>query len=448
MSIDLGGDSWGIFQKGLEQAVRESKNVGDLNTRIQTLFKTILPLKKISELRVIGILNSQVDKTNLPLSSTIMTNLIDQQIKPLEWDGLERKFALLQKTYPTEFAEVIKEIKEESYLPLSTTNFKEIFFGLLKGAVKKDQPSIKDIFNEFGTFDFNELETHFMGLIYKPLRKLRSQKFTGQKKIGLRNKPLEIQEMFSLGKKNQIASIKNQFKEKKTFDQIFKDTCLWRSNLALLCLENTVVVEKFGRVRTTESPLVSGFKACKAPEELIKKCEHLTKENQDKITKNNAFPSNQKFLSQKTIYGNIEKRQIPLTTLNHFTGNPENLDQKDKDLYPGLHFTHSWTHTGGEQIPECLKHIEDLYQQLLKAKYPDQRLQLIARIHWWGCHACPCERGSAAIMEAICQGLLEGSNLPFKLNPEKPVDIYALTEPDENQFVKDYVSLLQSTELD
>jgi avirulence protein len=95
-----------------------------------------------------------------------------------------------------------------------------------------------------------------------------------------------------------------------------------------------------------------------------------------------------------------------------------------------------------------LKHIEDLYQQLLKAKYPDQRLQLIARIHWWGCHACPCERGSAAIMEAICQGLLEGSNLPFKLNPEKPVDIYALTEPDENQFVKDYVSLLQSTELD
>ncbi|NDE63957.1 MAG: hypothetical protein EB053_06350 [Chlamydiae bacterium] len=139
---------------------------------------------------------------------------------------------------------------------------------------------------------------------------------------------------------------------------------------------------------------------------------------------------------------------IPLTTLNHFTDNPEYWDQEDKDLYPGLHYTHSWTHTRGEQIPECLKHIEDLYQQLLKAKYPDQRLQLIARIHWWGCHACPCERGSAAIMEAICQGLLEGSNLPFKLNPEKPADIYALTEPDENQFVKDYVSLLQSTELD
>jgi hypothetical protein len=54
-----------------------------------------------------------------------------------------------------------------------------------------------------------------MGLIYEPLHDLRSLKFTGQKKIGLRNKPLEIQEMFSLGKKNQIASIKNQFKEKK-----------------------------------------------------------------------------------------------------------------------------------------------------------------------------------------------------------------------------------------
>jgi hypothetical protein len=51
-------------------------------------------------------------------------------------------------------------------------------------------------------------------------------------------------------------------------------------------------------------------------------------------------------------------------------------------------------------------------------------------------------------MEVICQGLLEGSKLPFRLDPKKPVDIYALTEPDENQFVKDYVSLLQSTELD
>ena len=48
-------------------------------------------------------------------------------------------------------------------------------------------------------------------------------------------------------------------------------------------------------------------------------------------------------------------------------------------------------------------------------------------------------------MEAICQGLLEGAHLPYRLNPEKPADIYALTEPNENQFVKDYVSLLQST---
>jgi hypothetical protein len=90
-----------------------------------------------------------------------------------------------------------------------------------------------------------------------------------------------------------------------------------------------------------------------------------------------------------------------------------------------------------------MTHIETLYKNLLdKGKTPEEKLNLIARIHWWGCQACPCERGSAAIMEAICQGLLEGADLPYRLNPEKPADIYALTEPDEKTFVKDYEQLL------
>jgi hypothetical protein len=306
-----------------------------------------------------------------------------------------------------------------------------------------------------GGYDIDRFEGQFFSEIYNPFVTYMAREKRNRESVGLRDKRPEIQAKFLEGKSRQIESIKQQYLKKESFVNIFKNSCSWRSDLAFICLDPNATL--FGELRTKlddnargSGGLISCFKGCKAPQELIEKCEALIQEKPDQ-GENWPFPKQVKTEHfQRTIYG----ENIPLTRLN-LLGSDETKFKEISEKYgrfskryPGLMDRHSWTHTEPRYIDICINRIEDLYQQLLKAKYPDQRLQLIARIHWWGCHACPCIRGSAAIMEVICQGLLEGSNLPFKLNPEKPVDIYALTEPDENQFVKDYVSLLQSTELD
>jgi hypothetical protein len=265
--------------------------------------------------------------------------------------------------------------------------------------------------------------------------------------------------MFLKGKSQQIASVKKQYLEQESFENIFKDSCRWRSDLAYECLEEHspyLSIGAFGRVRT--SGLVSGFEASKAPKALIDKCEKLLRDRTDE-TENWAFPErlkqpptmfNPRELWQRTIYGQVGSEQIPLTRLNRLGRDQERFNQMsirfhqfDLANFQGLRHHHSWTHTDHQYIDKCMTHIETLYKNLLdKRKTPEEKLNLIARIHWWGCQACPCERGSAAIMEAICQGLLEGADLPYRLNPEKPADIYALTEPDEKKFVKDYEQLL------
>jgi hypothetical protein len=459
MSIDPKEFNWHQFQLKLEQAVAESKNVRELNTKIQTLYNSIPLTKFESKSFDMGELNSLKDKTSLPLTFTIMTHLINQKIKPDEWKALERKFALLQKTYPTEFAQVIEDITKEYSLHSAITTFKELCLGILEIANEQNKYDIVKIINLFETMNFRELKQNFIDLIFLPLKKIVYEKFKNGELIGLRSKPPEIQAKFLEGKSQQITSVKEQYLEQKSYDEIFKDSCSWRSNLAYICFDPDESL--FGQLRTTledNSPgsgnLASGFMASNAPQVLIEKCEALINEHTDK-DQNPVFPSGvQGDLSQRIIYGEIDRQKIPLTRLNRL-GHDEasflKISEDSRDLksrFPGLWYRHSWTHTEPKYINQCMSHIEDLYQQLLKAKYPDQRLQLIARIHWWGCQACPCSRGSAAIMEVICQGLLEGCNLPFRLDPENPVDIYALTEPNEDQFVKDYVSLLQSTELD
>lgn len=459
MSIDPEKSTWHQFQLELEKAVEESKNVVELNTKIQRLFRSIPLTKFESKSFDMGELNSLKDKTSLPLTSTIMTHLFDQKIKPDEWEALERKFALLQKTYPTEFAQVIEARKKKYSLHSAITTFKELCLGIQEIANEQNKYDIAEIIDLFKTMNFRELERDFVGLIFNPLKKIVYEKFKNGELIGLRGKPPEIQAKFLEGKSQQIRSVKKQYLEQKSYDEIFKDSCSWRSNLACICFDPDESL--FGQLRTTlednqpgSGTLVSGFMAAHAPPVLIEKCEALINEHTDK-DQNPVFPPGvQGDLSQRIIYGQIDRRKIPLTRLNRL-GHDEasflKISEDFRDLksrFPSLRYRHSWTHTEPKYINQCMSHIEDLYQQLLKAKNPDQRLQLIARIHWWGCQTCPCARGSAAIMEVICQGLLEGSNLPFRLNPENPVDIYALTEPNEDQFVKDYVSLLQSTELD
>ena len=451
MSVDPSGNNWDSVTSRLEATVTSKSESGQKET-IEEIFRTsILPSSKPDSETLRRWSKVEESTPGMPFKSQILANTLFKKTEiesPLDLGILEQRFTLLKNKYPLHFNKAIEDMKKEFGFETDATTFKQYIVDMGLAQLKPEELKIEDILNFVLKCNTESVKNFLDSYFYAPLVKNAKIASRAEKKVGLRDKPSEIQETFEHEKAQQIETIKKLFKEEKSFRDIFDSTCLWRLNLAYLCLEDIDVVQRFGRVRT--SGLVSGFQASKAPEELIKKCETLISSRTASTIENWAFPTwakvndllGQRKLKSTTIYGDIDGEEIPLTTLNHFNGDPDRIHQLDKGQYPGLYHTHSWTHTESEQIPACLKHIEDLYQQLLKAKYPDQRLQLIARIHWWGCHACPCERGSAAIMEAICQGLLEGADLPFRLNPEKPVDIYALTEPDENKFVKDYEQLL------
>ncbi|MBM3194032.1 MAG: hypothetical protein FJZ59_07370, partial [Chlamydiae bacterium] len=411
---------------GIQTAIQNSENEDLLNSKIQLLFDNINyeSLKKQA-----ATINNSLKGRNLePIFTTI---LFDKKIISSETDDLEQKFALLQKTYPGEFAIVLKAVQKEFSLPSVIPTFKQLILELFKSGVKKHQYNFETQINFLEDFNLKEIEKVFMELIFNPVADRVSENFNKEEEVGLRNKPREIQTMFLRGKSQQIASVKQQYLKLESFENIFKDSCSWRSNLSCICLDPDVLL--FGQLRTTledKTPntgnLVSGFKTSKAPPELIEKCEALIKEETN-VGDDWPFPGSvQTRLSQRTIYGQIDGKQIPLTRLNILGKDDNEFDtiysnhQEVRWTFPGLMHRHSWTHTGPRYINQCMKHIEDLYQQLLNATSPDQKLNLIARIHWWGCQACPCARGSAAIMEVICQGLLEGADLPYRLNPDKP----------------------------
>jgi hypothetical protein len=442
---------WPEITSSIEQAIADATTPDDLNIRIQSVFQRCRVTEEMKiDASILERLNAIEKNDRYPIKAILLANTLFEEVEkqnPQEWLDLEKKFQLLREKYPEEFEETIEELKEKCKFESNPSSVQDLLLHIYQSF---EDLSIPDILSGIRK-DIDIFYNLFLSNVYRPLAEKAREKTRKDLVIGLRDKAPEIQAMFLEGKSQQIASVKQQYLKRESFENIFKDSCRWRSDLAYVCLEvhnPYLSIRAFGRVRT--SGLVSGFQASKAPEELIKKCETLISSRADSTIENWAFPPwakvndllGQRKLKSTTIYGDIDGEKIPLTTLNRFDGDPDHIHQCEKGQYPGLYHTHSWTHTESEQIPACLNHIEKLYQQLLKAKSPDQRLQLIARIHWWGCHACPCERGSAAIMEAICQGLLEGADLPYRLNPEKPVDIYALTEPNEKTFVKDYEQLL------
>ncbi len=450
---------WPEITSSIEQAIANATTLENLNQRIQSVFQGCrVPEKMEIDASILERLNAIGKNDQYPIKAILLANTLFEKVveqNPQEWLDLEKKFQLLRATYPEEFQETIKELKEEYKFesdPLTVQQFLLHVYQSVPGL------SISDILLSLRK-DIDIFFDVFLKDVYNPLAKKARKKISKDSVIGLRDKAPEIQAMFLKGKSQQIASVKKQYLEQESFENIFKDSCRWRSDLAYECLEEHspyLSIRAFGRVRT--SGLVSGFEASKAPKALIDKCEKLLRERTDE-TENWAFPKwakqpptiyNPRELWQRTIYGQVGSEQIPLTRLNRLGGNQERFNQMSIRFHqwdladsPGLRHHHSWTHTDDQYIDKCMTHIETLYKNLLdKGKTPEEKLNLIARIHWWGCQACPCERGSAAIMEAICQGLLEGADLPYRLNPEKPADIYALTEPDEKTFVKDYEQLL------
>jgi len=101
--------------QGIQNAIQNSENEDLLNSKIQLLFDNINyeSLKKQA-----ATINNSLKGRNLePIFTTI---LFDKKIISSETDDLEQKFALLQKTYPGEFAIVLKAVQKE-FLQKRTT---------------------------------------------------------------------------------------------------------------------------------------------------------------------------------------------------------------------------------------------------------------------------------------------------------------------------------------
>ncbi|MBM3194765.1 MAG: hypothetical protein FJZ60_03270 [Chlamydiae bacterium] len=451
-------NEWSNITSDLEKASKEATTAAELNKKIHDIFqKNKLPDAHVLDETIRHRLKAVKDNTRLPFREILAANTLllkVEQAQAQKFQKIERRFKLLKENYPVEFEVIIRRLKDKHGIQSDIQSFKELILNIY---LSNPNPTIEDLLGTdgIGRYDIDKLEAQFFSQIYDPLVAYWAREKRSRESVGLRDKRPEIQAKFLEGKSRQTEFIKQQYQKKESFENIFKNSCSWRSDLAVICLDPDAIL--FGELRTKlddnargSGGLISGFKVCKAPQELIEKCETLTHEKPDQ-GENWPFPKQVRANHfQRTIYG----ENIPLTRLNLLGSDETEFKQiserygKFSSRYPGLRHRHSWTHTEPRYINQCMSHIDALYQELLEATSPDQKLNLIARIHWWGCQACPCARGSAAIMEVICQGLLEGSKFPFRLDPKKPVDIYALTEPDENQFVKDYVSLLQSTELD
>ena len=96
-----------------------------------------------------------------------------------------------------------------------------------------------------------------------------------------------------------------------------------------------------------------------------------------------------------------------------------------------------WLHTGREQIPIVLEHIQEL---IAKAVAGD--LSVIPRIHWWYVHLSPTWRGSGGIAEMITNTLcrLHGIDLPPWKDAVAP-SVEVLLEPNEEEFCSNYCQL-------
>ena len=100
-----------------------------------------------------------------------------------------------------------------------------------------------------------------------------------------------------------------------------------------------------------------------------------------------------------------------------------------------------WLHTGTEQIPFVLKHIESLID---KAIVTDD-LSVIPSIHWWYVHLAPTCRGSGGTAEMITNTLcrLHSVDLPPWKEGVAP-SIETLLEPNEKKYCENYHELFSS----
>ncbi|QGT81614.1 XopAH/AvrB family type III secretion system effector [Pseudomonas coronafaciens] len=134
------------------------------------------------------------------------------------------------------------------------------------------------------------------------------------------------------------------------------------------------------------------------------------------------------------VYGKIDGEPLLLTCIWMTT---DRHADRTKEPYPNMRRIgmndigepYVIVHTDAEHIPKILQHVEGLYGVATDATISDARaLKTLAEIHWWGVHAVPDMRGSAAKAELCVRSIAQarGMDLP-PMKPGIVPDLEALT---------------------
>lgn len=156
---------------------------------------------------------------------------------------------------------------------------------------------------------------------------------------------------------------------------------------------------------------------------------------------------NTKYLngSDTIEYGHLK---LPLCSIVGY------IDEKPIELtkYAETFCGYSWSHTEPEQISEILTYCQKLINELITLNIDIHSVaeetnfnEKIGTLHWWLAHACPFNRGSAAITEAICKAIFQihGFKIDWNLMP----DCEALITPSVEDYARNYSSLFKYTPL-
>jgi hypothetical protein len=246
----------------------------------------------------------------------------------------------------------------------------------------------------------------------------------------------------------QITAMLHMVKEELTYHDALSTAAKWRNDLAIK--QKSEPVYEFGNYRkgSAFSNIMLGGGAFHT-----EKIDILLK----KAPKTNLLRGNLQegdLFSQYEIFGLLEGEKIPLTLVFHYhhisLANSNNLTIEDETWFkPKKKFDKNFygeskdrqyfvIHTEAEYLDKIHDYLFDIWDTILFSDTKENKLELIAKFHWWFANAMPFERGSAAIAEVLCQVLLKSSGYDWEKKSHLLIDIEALLEPNMEEFIRKY----------
>lgn len=259
--------------------------------------------------------------------------------------------------------------------------------------------------------------------------------------VGPRQKSRIDQEFFQRSRSSVTQELSLEIQEGASWDQLFQKACQWRKECALGQLD--AAWDTFGVERILDNTPLTTNIADTNGVYLAPKIDAYIAEKPQSVKWQRGFCMTN--ITTRTIVGKTsEGREVPLTILARFDNPPKK--REFEEIFGRTEGPiRVWQHTNPKYIPLAMAEAERYYQMALRADSKESAVEAVARLHWWGCHACPCHRGSAAVMEAITQAILDAKDTQLVRKEDALIDVEILSEPNEDEFVKIYLNFYNSS---